>query len=255
MEKDVLLVVAGFVVGGMNAIAGGGMLIGFPLLIALGIPPIVANATGAVVTIPGQMTSAFSYRKFLARVPRRFILLIIPCLLGGVAGALVLRHIPPDHFAKIIPALVLFGVVLFAVQPFLHVHLHRHVTNTSKNQKLLPLLILAVAILPVTFYGSFFGPGYGFLLLAFLGFTSLKDTHMMNAMKNVSAIFVAGTSLVVLLGSHLINWRVGLIMAAGAAAGGYAGAHYSQKVSSHWLRVIIIVIGISAAIYLGAQEY
>ncbi|MDB5181972.1 MAG: hypothetical protein JWP13_735, partial [Candidatus Saccharibacteria bacterium] len=205
MEKDVVLLLVGAIVGAMNAIAGGGMLIGFPVLIALGIPPLVANATGAVVTIPGQITSAISYRKHLAKVPRRYALLIIPCLIGALAGALTLRYTSADHFEQIVPVLVLLGVGLFAFQPVLHLHLHRHVRKRSRS--LATLAVLGLALIPITFYGGYFGPGYGFLLLAFLGFTSLKDAHMMNAMKNVSAIFVAGTSVICLYSAHLIDWR------------------------------------------------
>src|SRR5690349_15558881 len=100
MEKDVLVLFAGLIVGGMNAIAGGGMLIGFPVLIALGVPPLFANATGSVAVLPGQVTSAFGYRKYLRKVPKRYALLLIPCLLGAIAGAMTLRHTPADHFAQ-----------------------------------------------------------------------------------------------------------------------------------------------------------
>jgi uncharacterized membrane protein YfcA len=253
MLNDFILVGAGFIVGGMNAIAGGGMLIGFPVLIALGLHPLVANATGALAVIPGQLTSAIGYRKYLAKVPPRYALLIIPCLLGAVAGALTLRYTPADNFARLVPLLVLFGVGLFALQPFLHFHLHKHVVGRSRA--IFPLLLLGVLLIPITFYGGYFGAGYGFLLLAFLGFTSMRDAHTMNAMKNVSAVFVAGASVVCLFSAHMIHWHSGLLMAAGCTIGGSVGARASQKVSTHWLRIIIICIGLSAAVYLGLREY
>lgn len=253
MEKDVLLVMAGLVVGAMNAIAGGGMLIGFPVLVTLGMQPLVANATGSVVTTPGQLTSAIGYRKYLAKVPSKFIWLLIPCLLGAIAGALTLRTIAEEHFAKMVPFLVLLGVLLFAFQPYLHVHMHRHIRGAK--QFTLPLWLIGILLLPLSFYGSFFGPGYGFMMLAFLGFTNLPDAHMMNALKNVSAVVVSGTAMVVLFSAHLIQWHSGLIMAAGCAIGGYAGARGAQHVSSHWLRIVIICIGISAAVYLGMHDY
>lgn len=253
MEKDLLLLVVGFVVGGMNAIAGGGMLVGFPVLVALGLPPIMANVTGSLAVLPGQITSAFGYRKYLRKVPPRFALLLIPCLIGAATGALTLRNTSHEHFAQMVPWLVLFGVGLFAFQPLLHFHLHRHVTKRSRAA--FPLVIMSAALIPITFYGGYFGPGYGFMLLAFLGFTSLRDTHTMNALKNVSAVIVAGTSTLCLLSAHLIQWRMGLIMAAGCAIGGYVGARGAQKVSSHWLRIIIICIGLTAVVYLGLQEY
>jgi uncharacterized membrane protein YfcA len=253
MEKDIVLLLAGFIVGAMNAIAGGGMLIGFPVLIALGIPPLVANATGAVVSGPGQLSSALGYRKYLRKVPLIYLWLIIPIVAGAAIGALTLRHTPASDFEKMVPALVLFGVALFAFQPLMHFHLHRHLRGRAKTQ--LPVLLLAIAMLPLSFYGGYFGAGYGFIMLAFLGFTNLHDTHMINAMKNVSAIFVSTTSIVCLFGAHLIDWRTGLIMAVGSVTGGWIGSRSAQKFSNHWLRIIIVCIGLGAVVYLGFKQY
>lgn len=253
MEKDIILLVAGFAVGAMNAIAGGGMLVGFPVLVALGIPPLMANATGNVVTAPGQISSAYGYRRYLRKVPTGYALLLVPIALGCAAGALTLRQTPPEHFARMVPVLVLFGVLLFAFQPFLHFHLHKHISKRLRKVKL--MIWFGLAMIPLSFYGGYFGAGFGFMMLAFLGMTNLHDTHMMNAMKNVTGIVIAGTSLLCLLTSGLIDWRHGLVMAVGSTVGGYVGARGAQKVSSHWLRWIIICIGLAAVIYLAICEY
>jgi uncharacterized membrane protein YfcA len=253
MEQAIVLLLAGFIVGAMNAIAGGGMLIGFPVLVALGLPPLIANATGNVVTAPGQLSSAIGYWRYLRRVPKHYAWLLVPIVAGAAAGALTLRNTSAHDFAHIIPGLVLFGVALFAFQPLLHFHLHRHLKGRTKT--VLPLVLLAIAMLPLCFYGGYFGAGYGFMMLAFLGFTNLPDTHMINAMKNVSAIFVSGTSVICLYSAHLIRWRSGLVMAAGSVVGGYIGARTAQKVSSHWLRITIITIGLCAVVYLGFKQY
>jgi len=107
------------------------------------------------------------------------------------------------------------------------------------------------SLLPV----GYFGAGYGFMMLAFLGFTSLPDAHMMNGMKNIAAMFVAGTSIVCLYSSGLIHWRTGVIMAIGSTVGGYVGARLAQRLSSHRLRVVIILIGLCAVVYLGVRQY
>jgi uncharacterized membrane protein YfcA len=253
MEKDILLLAVGLIVGAMNAIAGGGMLIGFPVAVALGLPPLVANATGNIVTMPGQFSSAIGYWKYLRKVPLYYALLLIPLVIGAACGATVLRKTPATDFAHFVPALVLFGVALFAFQPLLHFHLHKHLTGRYK--RVLPLLLLGIAIVPLGFYGGYFGAGYGFIMLAFLGFTSLSDAHMINAMKNVSAVFLSSTTIICLLCTHLINWHFGLVMGLGSTIGGFLGARGAQKVSSHWLRLIIICIGLLAVVYLGFQEY
>lgn len=253
MEKDVLLLLIGFVVGAMNAIAGGGMLIGFPMMIALGIPAITANAVGNVATGPGQLASAIAYRQYLRKVPRYYAWLLLPIVAGSAIGAFILRNTSAHDFARIVPGLVLFGVVLFAFQPLMHFHLHRHLKGRAKTT--LPLILLGLSILPLSIYGGYFGAGYGIILLGFLGFTSLPDTHTMNALKNVAAIFVSSTTILCLYGTHLIDWRIGLIMASGSTLGGYLGARGALKVSSHLLRMIVIAIGLGAVVYLGLRQY
>jgi len=253
MIQDIVLLLVGFIVGAMNAIAGGGMIIGFPVLLALGIPPLFANATANIVSLPGQLASAIGYRKYIRRVPARYLLLLIPVVAGSAVGALTLRHTSATDFANIVPILLLFGIGLFTFQPLLHFHLHAHVKGVRRTW--LPMVLLGIAVAPLSFYGGYFGAGYGFMMLAFLGFTNMTDTHMMNGMKNIAATFVAGTSIICLYSSGLIHWRIGIIMAVGSAIGGYSGACGAQKLSSHWLRIIVIVLGMSAVVYLGLRQY
>jgi len=253
MEKDIVLLLTGFVVGAMNAIAGGGMLVGFPMMISLGTPALLANATTGVVTLPGQMASAWGYRRYLRKVPVRYALFIVPVFVGAFLGSTLLKHTSSAHFADIVPGLVLFGVVLFALQPYLHFHLHQHVKG--KRRSWLPMVLLGLALVPLSFYGGYFGAGYGFMMLAFLGFTNLPDAHMMNGMKNIAATFVGLAAILCLWSTQLIQWRIGLIMAVGSVIGGYCGARGAQKVSGHWLRLGIICIGLGAVVYLALHDY
>ena len=253
MEKDIIILFVGMIVGAMNAIAGGGMLIGFPVLLSLGVPPLVANVTANIITPPGQLAAVFAYRNYLRKVPRRYVLILPFVALGALAGALTLRAMPSNNFAEMVPVLILFGVALFAFQPSLHLHLHSHLHGRKKN--LLPILLIGVALLPITFYGGFFGAGYGFIMLAFLGLGKVHEVHMLAAMKNVSAILVSLISLAVLYSTGLIDWHIGLVMAAGTTIGGYLGARAAKRVSSYWLRVAVIVIGLAAAAHLGLKNY
>ncbi len=253
MEKDIIILFVGIIVGAMNAIAGGGMLIGFPVLLGLGVPPLVANVTANIITPPGQLAAVFAYRNYLRKVPRRYVLILPFVALGALAGALTLRAMPSNNFAEMVPVLILFGVALFAFQPSLHLHLHSHLHGRKKN--LLPILLIGVALLPITFYGGFFGAGYGFIMLAFLGLGKVHEVHMLAAMKNVSAILVSLISLAVLYSTGLIDWHIGLVMAVGTTIGGYLGARAAKRVSSYWLRIAVIVIGLAAAAHLGLKNY
>lgn len=257
MLKDTILFMVGIVVGGMNAVAGGGMLLGFPVLLATGMSPLVANATTYLIVQPGNIAAAFGYRKYLKRVPRSYLLLLIPAVFGGAIGTFLLRHTPPGNFAKCVPLLILFAVILFAFQPFLYKYLHDHLHGSAKmRQRLRPIVVVGLAMIPLSIYGGYFGAGFGFIMLSFLGFTRLHDhIHRMNALKNVSVIFLAATSLTCLAGSHLIDWRHGLVMASGNLMGGYVGSVGAQKVSSHALRIFIIAVGIIAVVYLGLRSY
>jgi len=253
MLQDILLVLVGIVVGSMNAIAGGGTLIGFPMLLAVGLPALAANITSNIVVLPGSLSSAFGYRSYIRKVPIRYALLMIPCIIGATIGALLLRNTPSARFGQLIPFLVLFSVILFAFQPLIHFHLHRHIHGKSKGY--LPLLFIGIALLPVAVYGGYFGAGFGFIMLAFLGFTSLHDIHQMNGLKNIAGACMSLTSIIVLFSTHLINWRYGLLMGFGAMIGGFFGSKFSQRISTHAVRIIVIVIGVVTATYLSLRSY
>lgn len=250
---ELALFLVGIVVGIMNAVAGGGMLLGFPALLAAGLPPISATMTSNVVIIPGQLSSAWAYRHFLQKLHRRYLILLIPCIAGGAVGALILRNTSSARFQEIVPALIFFAVALFAVQPLLHFHLRRHIAAGSRS--LLPLILISLAILPVAAYGGYFGPGFGFIMLAFLSFAKLHDAHQMNGLKNLAGASIAGMALLCLFTTGQINWALGLAMAAGNTLGGALGAHASQRLSSHAVRIVVIAIGLCAATYLAIRTY
>lgn len=254
---EIILFFVGIIVGIMNAIAGGGMLFGFPVMLALGIPALTINATTNIIVLPGNITAAWSYRRHLKKVPRNYLLLLLPVIAGGAIGATALKHISPSAFEELIPWLIFFAVILFAFQPFLYKQLHRHLHGPKKHrQSNKPLIIVGVAMFPLSIYGGFFGAGFGFIMLAFLGFTRLHNhIHRMNALKSITTTTLAFVSLLCLIGAHLIDWKHGLIMGGGNLIGGYVGATSIQKVSSHTIRIIIIAIGLTTAAYLAFKSY
>jgi uncharacterized protein len=253
MLQALILFLVGIIIGSVNAIAGGGMLLGFPVLLATGLSPLVANITSNIVVLPGLLTSAYGYRKYLRRVPRRYAVLLVPCFIGSAAGAIILRLTPSSKFQELVPGLVLFAVILFAFQPLLHFRLRRHMHSKAKRPK--SLLPMCLALLPMMIYGGYFGPGFGFMMLAFLGFTKLHEIHQMNALKNVAGSVIAIASIACLFSTHLINWRYGLIMGAGNLGGGYLGVRLTERVSSHALRIVVVIIGLGTATYLGLRSY
>jgi uncharacterized membrane protein YfcA len=254
MLQDILLFFVGIFVGGMNAVAGGGIILAFPAMLAAGLTPLAANITSNLVVLPGQISSIYGYRKYLRKVPKRYLRLIIPCFSGGALGALILRYTTPQTFERYVPGLILLAIVLFTFQPILHMQLHSHIKRSSKIRKPESLVALGFAILPMAIYGGYFGAGFGFMMLAFLGFTSMHDIHQMAAVKNVAGLVIASIAIVCLSGTHMINWHLGSVMAAGNFVGGYLGARGAQKVSSHSVRIIVILIGCATTAYLAIHS-
>lgn len=248
MVTDIVLVLVGIIVGAMNAVAGGGILLGFPVLLAAGLTPLVANVTSNVIVVPGQLSSIYGYRKYLKKMHRRYLFLLVPCFIGGILGALLLRMTSSDKFQELIPVLIFSAVMLFAIQPFIHLHLHRHITK--KRQDLLPLVLIGIALLPTAIYGGYFGAGFGFIMLAFLGFTKMHEIHQMNGLKNIAGLTIAISSIIVLFSTHMIDWQHGIAMGIGTGIGGYYGSRISVKFSTHVIRSIVIVIGLLSALYL-----
>lgn len=248
MEHIILLLAAGFIGGMINALAGGGGIIMYPALLASGLPPVIANATASLVVWPGSLTSAYGYRKELRDVPKGYLWLAVPCLIGSAIGALLLVNTDPSSFEKIAPWLVLSAVLLLATQS----RLHRWLSSQSKKRKIhwhtMPLIYAAV--LPLAIYGGYFGVGFGLMMLAVLGFSSLKNIHQMNGVKNLCGVAMCILAVVYFTNKGLIDYPSGLTMAAGNAVGGITGAKFAHKISTHLVHDLTVIIGLIIAIVL-----
>ncbi len=240
------LFLACLLAGMVNSVAGGGIIVVFPALLAVGMPPITANATSNIVSWPGALASAFGYRKHLRTLPAKYILLLIPCLLGAIGGAFLLEKTDSSQFSHIIPYLVLAAVLLFIAQPFLHRHLERNL-RAHRNA---PLMIIGLALLPMSIYGGYFGAGFGFLMLAFLSFTRLTNVHQINGLKNLAGAAITLTCTIYFGATGLIDWRYAPAMIAGSLLGGFFGARLAQKVNPAIVHNFIVVLSLGVALVL-----
>jgi uncharacterized protein len=262
-----LVVLAALIGGAMNSIAGGGTLLTFPALIALGIPPINANATSTVALLPGSIGSVWGYRDVLKGSGRWALGFAIPSILGGALGAWLLLRTPPDRFSAIVPWLVLGATTLFILQRPVMRRLrarrghpsalgrgHPAESRVPGSEDSLtahppPLSILVYQFL-VAIYGGYFGAGVGILMLAALGFMGLTNIHRMNGLKNWSGICMNAVAAAMFAFSSLVDWPVALAMAIGAAAGGYLGSRTAQRVSQELVRGSVIAIGLISGLLL-----
>jgi uncharacterized membrane protein YfcA len=249
MMEMLALLGAGLVAGLVNAVAGGGAIILYPILYGLGVPPITTNATIASSIWPGSLTSVYGYRKYLKKLPKYYFLLLIPCLIGSIIGAFLLRRTPDKNFQMIVPWLVAAAVILLSLQPIIHKKLTHHRAK-SKNRSLKYLFLIGLGIFGTAIYGGYFGAGFGIIMLALLGFTRISDIHQMNGLKNLSSFCVSLVAGIYFISYRLVDWHYIPPIVIGAIIGGYLGSTYSTKLPTYIIRITIIVIGIGVVIYL-----
>jgi uncharacterized membrane protein YfcA len=237
--------------GFMNAIAGGGTLLTFPALIALGVSPLVANATSTVALWPGSLTSFWGYRGSLQGARAWTVRWALPSLLGGITGALLLLRTPEAKFAASVPWLIWGATALFVLQAPVMRWVVGHVRPVAGAGELPPPRTgFLVFQFLVAIYGGYFGAGAGILMLAALGMMGLTNIHTMNGLKNWGGLNINIVAVLIFSAGGIVNWPVALTMAIGAAIGGTVGARLAQRVGQRWVRYSIIVIGVGSGGWL-----
>ena len=239
---------AALLAGAINSVAGGGTLVSFPTLVWLGLPPVVANATSTVAIWPGSLGSIWGYRRELSGVERRTLTLVVPSLVGGITGALLLRWTPPAVFAQMVPYLILFATLLFMAQERVQRFLKTADSGAHRSTR---WLAGALAFqLGVAIYGGYFGAGIGILMLASLSIIGFTDIHQMNGLKNLFGMSINGVAALYFVWAHMVAWPYVLVMVIGSIAGGYGGAGLARKLGRTAVRRIVIAIGFGMALSL-----
>lgn len=237
--------------GAINSIAGGGTLVTFPSIVALGVPPLWANATSTVALWPGSFGSMWAYRRELAGARRWLLWFTAPSVAGGLAGALLLLSTPEQRFDEIVPFLVLGATLLFLLQPAISRRLWRRADGGHEPPTLPhPSWRVLAAQFGVAVYGGYFGAGIGILMLATLGAMGLTNIHRMNGLKNWGAMGINAVAAVTFIASGIVNWPVAVAMAAGGLAGGYGGARLALRIGQTWVRRAVVAIGLTAFVWL-----
>jgi len=243
--------------GMINAVAGGGTLVTFPVLILFGVPPVIANATSTLSLVMGTAGSLYGFRENIREVRPWFATFIPVSLLGGFLGSLLLTHGKESTFASLVPYLVLFATLLFMIQGFMNKRVSRQIlsreTHEKEEGKRAARGYLVVAMIfqfLVSIYGGYFGAGIGILMLASFGFLGFHNIHHMNALKNVVGSLINLVAALWFTANGLINWPIMAIMTVGAITGYYLGATYSQKLPQALVRHLITVIGLTITVVM-----
>ena len=240
----------------VNAVAGGGTLLTFPTLVALGVPPVSANATSTVALWPGSLSSMLGYRRELTGARAWALRFAMPSVAGGVGGALLLMGTSEKRFAAIVPWLVLVATGLFAAQKAVVRWLVTRakeappVRTDAEGRLLPPTTGLLLGQFCVAIYGGYFGAGAGIVMLAALGFMGLTNIHQMNGLKNWGGVCFNGVAALLFVFSGLVNWPIAVAMAAGSIVGGYATAGIARRAPQAVIRGMVTVIGVVASVWL-----
>ena len=232
---------AGIAGGIVTAIAGGSSLITFPALLAAGLPPIVANASNAVGLLPGNFIAGLADPERMPRWDRSLLGLTLVCVAGSVAGAVLLLVTPEKAFTAVVPLLIGFATILFALSDRVRQWIQsrpaagRGVRMSADGLKILLLI-------PVAIYGGYFGAGMSVMLLAILsvGFDEFRTT---NVIKNLLAGLTSLVASVVFVAQGMIAWPPVIVMMAGALIGGFTGGRLVRVLRPELVRWIVIVVG------------
>jgi uncharacterized membrane protein YfcA len=241
------LVVAAFIAGVQNALAGGGSFVTFPALLLFGMGARAANITSTVALFPGQMTTGWAGRRHVAGAEGlSFRVLAAISLVGGALGALLLLATPESFFQRLVPFLVLFATSVFAWGSFFR--------RGGGGGAQLPPMAAAGAQFLIAIYGGYFGGGIGMLMLAALTLAGL-NVRAAGATKNVLAAVMNASAVAIFAFSRDVHWAAALAVAVGAIAGGQVGAWMLQRVNEKALRIAVVGIGLVLTVALFVKAY
>lgn len=232
---------AAFLAAAINSVAGGGTLISFPVLVWLGLPSVIANATSTVGIWPGTVGSIWGFRRELVRADPGMRWLVLPCFAGGALGATLLRSTSSATFDHLIPFLVLFATVLFALRGAVQRWLG---SRSGEARRGGIWLAAAMAVtLAVGIYGGYFGAGMSIMMLSALGALGMSDILEMNALTSLFSLCVNGVAIVLFVLAKLVYWPFVLVMAAGALVGGYGAAGVARRIGKKAVSRFVLAVG------------
>jgi hypothetical protein len=262
-----IIFVAGLWAGTINAVVGSGTLVTFPVLVALGYPPVTATTSNALGLIPGTIAGAIGYRKELTGRWRWLIPYTVASFLGAICGAILLLTLPKDAFETVVPALVGLAVILVIAQPKLTRWLAKRREdstaastegdstaqdptgqNSSAHSQGGPVLLALVFAIGI--YGGYFTAAQGVMLMAVLGIAINAPIQRLNATKNVLTAVVNVVAGTIYAFTAPVQWPVIGILALSSTIGGFLGAKIGLRLPATVLRAVIVIIGLAAVVQL-----
>ncbi|HEX6236061.1 MAG TPA: sulfite exporter TauE/SafE family protein [Acidimicrobiales bacterium] len=241
------VVAAGLGAGAINTVVGSGTLITFPILLAVGYSPVLANVTNTVGLAPGGVSGAYGYRAELAGQRRRLVALGALAVAGGLSGGLLLLALPEEAFRVIVPVLVGVAVVLVAIQPRVGTRARSgDGVGIARGGR----IAFRAGIFGTGLYGGYFGAAQGVLLVGLMGVFLDEDLQRVNAAKNVLATLVNATAALLFVAVSDVAWAAVALLAVGSVIGGQLGARVGRRLPAPALRAVVIAVGLVALVAL-----
>lgn len=248
MELYILLFFVAIGAGVLNALAGGGTFFTFPVLILMGMNPIIANGTSKVGLWIGSIGSLRGYWPEIKRARMYLPFVLSITFVGSALGTCLLLVISAEQFSAMVPWLLLFATLSFTFGGYIREKLH-HIGKRKTRAGLVPGLMQGL----IGVYAGFFGAGLGIYLLALYDWVGMKNIHMMNALKVSAAVMAHTVSAAILIVTGTLNWPVTLIIMGGAVIGGYGGSYLAKRLPRKGIRWFITIYGFAVSAYFFAQ--
>lgn len=239
------LAIAAVAAGLINALAGGGSLITFPTLMAVGIPPVMANVTNTVALCPGYLGATLAQKKDLHGQQKRIQLLLPSAVIGGIIGGILLLNSSDQVFERLIPFLILLAAALLAFQDTLRSWLQRRQGDENGH---IPEIFAVLPIALASIYGGYFGAGLGVIKLAILGLFLKDNLTRLNALKQLLSLVVNVAASWFFLFSNQVYWSAAIVVAIGSLIGGLLGGKLARIISPSYLRKTVVILSIITAI-------
>ena len=237
---------AGIVAGTINTVVGSGTLFTFPVLLAFGYSPVVANVSNTIGLVPGSAAGAVGYRRELAGQERRLALLAAFSVSGGIIGAILLLTLPASAFKDIVPVFIVIALALIVFQAQINAYLERRGSGRSDR----PGPVALAGVFAGGVYGGYFGAAQGIMVLAILSLSLEEKLQRINALKVVLTGAVNLVSGIVFVVAAHVAWAPAGLIAAGSVLGGVLGARVGRRLPPQALRAVIVVVGIVAIVRL-----
>ena len=245
--EQLVVLAAGLGAGILTSTVGVASLLSFPVLVAVGLPPVVANASNTVGMTPAGLSGSFGYRRELREAPAATAMVLATCAGGSVLGAVLLLALPPAVFESVVPWLILFTCLLVGAQPTISRWVRRRHGGTppAPRTRMSPVTTLFATLTGM--YGGYFGAGSGVMMVAVLGFGLDLDLRIVNALKTLAVMAANVVASLIFLVVADLDWAAILLLAAGSVVGGYVGAHIGRRLPAGLLRGLIVLAGLTAA--------